>query len=93
MPRATLRRTIPKGRNRKERAMKGRMISPFRVVFVIALGMTFAMGVVQTAQPVLAAGSTCGSIECSPSTHCCFNCGGLPICVKKHTPCPECAPV
>jgi len=62
------------------------------LMFVLAVGFVFAVGVFQMAQPTLAAGGTCQTKHCSANTHCCYGCTANPICVKNGVPCPECAP-
>jgi hypothetical protein len=73
--------------------MKPRLPSFSKLWFVIALGIAFAIGAVQTIQPTFARRAEwCGNLLCSASEHCCSNGAGLLICVKKHIPCPPSPP-
>ena len=72
--------------------MNRRLSAAFRLVSVTVLGLAFALGALQTVQPVLAGGGTCATKHCSPNTHCCYGCTGSVFCVRNGVPCPECAP-
>ena len=73
--------------------MKRILDSASRLLFVIGVGVTLAIGAFQMAQPTLAGGgTTCLTKHCPANTHCCYGCTANPICVRNGVPCPECAP-